>query len=247
MADPAIGVPVIERSLDLGVDVLCAHKGLPLLEFDRRFNGPDDICAMAAQFPEMRFVVYHAAFDRNFTERAYDPDNASIGVNSLIKAMDDHHIPAGGNVYAEIGTTWRETMRDPTQAAHVLGKLINRMGADRVMWGTDAIWLGSPQAQIMAFRAFEITEAFQEQHGYGALTADIKAAILGLNAAELFRVDPEAITCGIDTSLLDASKGELEVLVDDGLVPSPYEPVGFMTRREMLGWFSSLNEPWAPV
>ncbi len=29
------------------------------------------------------------------------------------------------------------------------------------MWGTDAIWYGSPQAQIMAFRAFQITQNFK--------------------------------------------------------------------------------------
>ena len=40
------------------------------------------------------------------------------------------------------------------------------MGEDRVLWGTDAIWYGSPQPQIMAFRAFEISPEFQEQFGY---------------------------------------------------------------------------------
>ena len=247
LADPAIGLPVVEQARDLGVNVMCAHKGLPLLEFDRRFNGPDDICAVAAQYPDMDFVVYHSAYERDTVERAYDPDRALTGVNSLVKAMDDHGIAANSNVWAELGTTWRETMRDPTQAAHVLGKLLTRVGEDRVMWGTDAIWLGSPQAQIMAFRAFEITEAFQEQHGYPALTQELKAKVLGLNAATLFGVDPEAIRCGIDEGLLDASRGELEVLIDEGLVPSLYEPVGFMTRREMLGWVGSLRDPWAPV
>ena len=165
----------------------------------------------------------------------------------MVKAMDDHGIPPNGNVWAELGTTWRETMRDPTQAAHVMGKLLTRMGEDRVLWGTDAIWLGSPQAQIQAFRAFEITEAFQAEYGYPALTQDLKAKVLGLNAAALFGVDPEAVTCGIDTTLLEASRGELQVLVDDGLVPSPYEPIGFMTRREVLGWWRSLEEPWSPI
>ncbi len=247
LADPAIGVPVIEQAHSLGVDIICAHKGLPLQEFDRRFNGPDDVCAMAAQFPDMDFVVYHSAYEIQTTERAYDPNSTARGVNSLVKAMDDHGIAPNSNVWAELGTTWRETMNDPTQAAHMLGKLLSRVGQDRVLWGTDAIWLGSPQSQIMAFRAFQITEAFQDRYDYPALTDEIKAKVLGLNAATLFDVDVEAVTCGIDTSLLEASRGELQVLVDDGLVPSPYQPVGFMTRREMLGWFHSLREPWAPI
>jgi uncharacterized protein len=241
LTDPTIGVPVVERARDLGVDIICAHKGLPLREFDRRFNGPEDICEMAARFPDMRFVVFHAAYEIQTAERAYDSNRAAVGVNSLIKAMDDFGIPANGNVWCELGTTWREIMRDPTQAAHVMGKLISRMGEDRVMWGTDAIWLGSPQGQIDSFRAFEITEAFQEQYGYPALTPEVKAKIFGLNAADLFGVDAEALMCGIDTDLLTASKGELQILVDDGLVPSPYEPIGYMTRREVLGWWNSTD------
>jgi len=39
-----------------------------------------------------------------------------------------------------------------------------------VLWGTDSIWYGSPQDQIQAFRAFEITPEFQERFGYPALT-----------------------------------------------------------------------------
>ena len=50
---------------------------------------------------------------------------------------------------------------DPDQAAHALGKLLRYVGEDNVLWGTDAIWYGSPQPQIMAFRAFQITEDLQ--------------------------------------------------------------------------------------
>lgn len=247
LADPAIGLPVVEHARDLGVSTICAHKGLPLQEFDRRFNGPDDICAVAAQFPDMNFVVYHSAYEIQTTEGAYDPNRAERGVNSLVKAMDDHGIVPNSNVWCEIGTTWREVMNSPTEAAHVMGKLLNRVGGDRVMWGTDGIWLGSPQRQIEAFRAFEITEAFQAEHGYPALTAEVKAKVFGLNAATIFGVDPVALTCGIDETLLAASKGELEVLVDDGLVPNPYEPVGFVTRRQILNWWNSYPTPIFPA
>ena len=115
------------------------------------------------------------------------------------------------------------------------------------MWGTDGIWLGSPQRQIEAFRAFRITEAFQAEYGYPALTDAVKAKVFGHNAATLFGVDPEGITCAIDPELLAASKGELRVLVDDGLVPNPYEPVGYATRREVLRWWRSTPTPSLPV
>ena len=86
---------------------------------------------------------------------------------------------------------WRQLLTQPDQAAHALGKLLSRVGQQRVMWGTDAIWYGSPQAQIMAMRAFQITEQFQEQYAYPALTDDVKAAIFGLNAAHLFGIDAD--------------------------------------------------------
>ena len=84
-------------------------------------------------------------------------------------------------MYAELGSTWRAVMGDPDQAAHVLGKLLVAVGEDNIVWGTDSIWYGSPQDQIEAFRAFEITAEFQERFGYPELTAERKAKILGLN------------------------------------------------------------------
>ncbi len=47
------------------------------------------------------------------------------------------------------------------------------------MWGTDSIWYGSAQDQIVAFRAFEIPSALQEQFGYPALTDGARARSSG--------------------------------------------------------------------
>jgi uncharacterized protein len=44
----------------------------------------------------------------------------------------------------------------------------------------------------MAMRTFEITPEFQATYNYPALTADVKAGLFGLNAANLFGVDPDA-------------------------------------------------------
>ncbi|MGH7002910.1 MAG: amidohydrolase family protein, partial [Alphaproteobacteria bacterium] len=49
---------------------------------------------------------------------------------------------------------------------------------------------GSPQDQIQAFRAFQISREFQEKHGYPALTPEMKADVFGLNAAPIYGVDP---------------------------------------------------------
>jgi uncharacterized protein len=228
------------------VRVMCAHKGLPLLEFDRRHNGPADMVACAALYPDMDFVVYHSAYERETVEGPYDPANAATGVSSLVRALQDRGMPPNGNVWAELGTTWREVMSDPEQAAHVLGKLLVHVGEDRVLWGTDAIWYGSPQPQIMAFRAFQITPEYQERFGYPALTAAVKAKILGLNAARLFGLDPTATRCALDADGLEAARSEVRGLVATGALPAPWQPRGPVTRREVLRWLSSPSTRWTP-
>ena len=246
LADPNIGIPVVAKARELGVRVFCAHKGLPLLEFDRRHNGPDDIVAVAAQFPDMDFIVYHGAYELQTTEGPYDPARAARGVNSLLKALDDHGIPPNANVHAELGTTWRETLSSPTEAAHTLGKLLARVGEDNVMWGTDGIWYGSPQPQIMAFRSFQISPQLQERHGYPALTPELKAKVLGLNAARVFGVDPTALRCSVDADGLAAARAQMASLHHDG-VARDWEPRGPSTRREVLRWLADLTGPWSPT
>jgi hypothetical protein len=81
-------------------------------------------------------------------------------------------------------------MRDPEQAAHVLGKLLRYVGEDNVLWGTDCIFYGPPQDQIQALRTFRISREFQERYGYPAMTPLRKAKILGLNGARVYGVEP---------------------------------------------------------
>ena len=88
--------------------------------------------------------------------------------------MAAHGIGADANVYAELGSTWFLVARRPEEAAHVLGKLLLAVGPERILWGTDSVWYGSPQPQIMAFRAFQITPEFQARYRYPALTDAVK-------------------------------------------------------------------------
>ena len=113
-------------------------------------------------------------------------------------------------MYAELGSTWQNLIAKPVEAQHAIGKLLLHLGPDRILWGTDSIWYGSPQAQIEAFRTFEISQELQDQYGYPALTAEAKAKILGLNAAALYGIDPEATLCEIRDDQLAARKAELD-------------------------------------
>jgi uncharacterized protein len=244
--DPAIGLPVVQKAHDLGVRILIAHKGLPLVRFDAAHNRPDDIVAISRQFPDMQFVVFHGAWDKNHVEGPYDP-NASIGIDTFLRALDNHSVPANDNVWVDVGTVWREVLRTPDTAAHTIGKLLKRVGEHRVLWGTDAVWYGSPQAQIQAFRAFGISNEFQDRFGYPALTDAVKARVLGLNAAQLFHLDPHAMRCALADDPLVTARTTAAHLRDERVLPPLSRPNGPTTRREMLQWLASPATRWTPL
>ena len=191
--DPRIGVPFIEQARALGIKNIAIHKGLPFASMPKEFATCADIGPAARMFPDVNFIIYHSGFETDRREGAYNAASADRGMDSLVKSLQDNGIGPGGNVYAELGSTWRFLMRDPTAAAHGLGKLLRHVGEDRVLWGTDSIWYGSPQDQIQAFRAFQIADALVQQHGYPTLTPALKAKVLGLNGATLYGVDPAAV------------------------------------------------------
>ncbi|WP_208027309.1 amidohydrolase family protein [Rhabdothermincola sediminis] len=194
-----VGERFLSQVATLGPPIVAVHKGF---SSGSPFASPVDVGPAALNHPELSFVVYHSGYEAEHTEGPYDAD-APQGIDRLIASVRAADIGPGGNVYAELGSTWKSVMGRPTEAAHVLGKLLAAFGEDNVVWGTDSIWYGSPQDQIQAFRAFQISEQFQERFGYPALTPQIKAKILGLNSARLYGVEPITSRCRID-------RGEIE-------------------------------------
>jgi uncharacterized protein len=188
--DEPLGDVLLEQAVALGLPTVAVHKG-----FGRgsEYSSPRDVGAAAVAHPDANLVIYHSGFDVGVTEGPYD--EAGQGVDRLINSLRSAGVAPGSNVYGELGSTWRALMAAPDQAAHVLGKLLVHLGEDNICWGTDSIWYGSPQDQIEAFRAFQITEEFQERFGYPALTPERKAKILGLTSARLYGVEPEPEPC----------------------------------------------------
>jgi hypothetical protein len=93
------------------------------------------------------------------------------------------------NCYAEIGTTWASSIVTfPTVAAHIMGQLMKYLGPDRIVFGSDSVWYGSPQWQIDAFWRFQIPEEMRERYGYPEITEQDKRKILGLNSAKLYGI-----------------------------------------------------------
>jgi predicted TIM-barrel fold metal-dependent hydrolase len=232
----AVGEAFLAHVADLAAEgtgpaVVAVHKGFGA--------DPSDIGPAAAAFPEVTFVVYHSGFETDVAERAFREDGQ--GVDRLVRSLRGAGVGPSANVYCELGSTWYHNMGDPTQAAHVLGKVVGAVGPDRVLWGTDSIWYGTPQPQIEAFRAFEITPELQERHGYPALTTEVKRAILGGNAAALHGLDLAAVgpPCRFTAADREAAReeatGRLGALGEEAMGP--------VTRRQALSLWRR-EHPW---
>jgi len=223
--DEEIGRPFLEQVRALGPRVVAAHKGLggPIPHASVPAASPRDIGPAAAAFPDIDFVVYHSGYERDpdGQEGPYDVAAPNDGVDRLVASVEAAGIGAGGNVYAELGSTWFLMLRRPAEAAHVLGKLLRALGPDRILWGTDSIWYGSPQPLIDAFRAFRIPESFQEQFGYPALTEEVKEKILSHNARRVYGVSDAALadaagSLGASASWLAQASVELRRSIGSG-------------------------------
>lgn len=214
--DDEIGFPFLERVRASGTKVVAVHKGLggPIPDASVAAASPRDIGPAAAAFPDVNFLVYHSGYERNpdGEEGAYDPDDPSVGVDRLVASLAAAGVGPGSNVYAELGSTWFLMLRRPREAAHVLGKLLLAVGPDRIVWGTDSIWYGSPQALIDAFRAFEIPERMQAEFRYPALSVETKAKILGTNARSVYGITDAEVaraTADVERTWVDALRPDI--------------------------------------
>ena len=224
-----VGTRFIEKARSLGVKIICVHKGLPFGRQSYEHSQCSDIGIVAKRFPDVKFLVYHSGFVTGVPERAFTGRGASDGIDTLIRSLVENGVKPDSNVYAELGSTWRFLMRDPTGAAHALGKLIKYCGENNVLWGTDSIWYGSPQDQIQAFRTFQIAPELRSMYGYPEVTPAQRAKIFGLNGARVYGISAEEVK---KHTRADAIARERYAHRER---PAPhYRTYGPKTRREFL-------------
>jgi uncharacterized protein len=190
--DDDVGLRFIEKVRKLGVRNIAIHKGLSFGPRSYEHSTCADIGRVAKRFPDVNFLIYHSGLVQDQSEGPYN-EKRSEGIDSLCSSLAQAGVKPGSNVYAELGSTWRILMRDPTSAAHALGKLFKFVGPDNVLWGTDSIWYGSPQDQIQAFRTFQISAALRDQHGYPEITPALRAKVFGLNALKIYPVPKDVL------------------------------------------------------
>jgi predicted TIM-barrel fold metal-dependent hydrolase len=206
--DEKLAYPALELSQKLGVKNLCFHKGLPAPGFSPEHCHPKDVFKAARDFPELNFLVYHSGLrglDEEVLKKAESGFTADAEVPWVSDLCDwkkqNRDIK---NVYMELGATFGMTaITSPLLCTHILGMILDAFGDDHLLWGTDSVWWGSPQWQIEALKRLEMPEPLMKRFGYAPLTTEVKRKILGLNAARVYGVDPEATRQALPSDYLD--------------------------------------------
>jgi hypothetical protein len=215
--DEQMVYPFWEKTQKLGVKNLCFHKGLPLSAFNEKGCQPFDLEKAAKDWPGLNFIVYHSGYrgtgwlGAGTGEKVVDPkspDPQEIPwFSDILRILKKN--PQIKNIYFELGGTFDIiTKTNPQMMLHMLGQMIQVAGVDHILWGTDSIWNGSPQSQIERLRRLQMPQEFMDKYKYPALTKEIKDQILGLNAARLFHIDPQAKRKAIKTDKLSALREE---------------------------------------
>jgi uncharacterized protein len=206
MDDEKLAYPAYEKMVKSGIRNVCVHKGLLPENYEEEFPDSwqyakvDDVGKAAQDWPQLNFIIYHSALKpigelsgdylKDFEQTGYIP-----WITDLAEIPGKYGVT---NVYAELGTTFATSaVTHPRHCAVLLGTLIKGMGHDHVAWGTDAVWYGSPQWQIEAFRRIEIPPDLQERFNFeplGPADGPVKKAILGQNSARLYDIPLHART-----------------------------------------------------
>jgi len=205
MDDEQVAYKAYERFARAGLVNVCVHKGLfppsAAQKFPHLLAHADvrDVGKAAKDWPQLNFIIYHSAYRFAGGGRVHEAWAQFEETGRIEWVTDLAEIPAKfgvKNVYGDLGQIFAQsTVAEPRLCAAMMGMLVKGLGADHVVWGTDAIWTGAPQWQIEALRRLEIPDEMQKKYGFPALgPADgpTKRAIFGENSARLYKYDRRA-------------------------------------------------------
>jgi predicted TIM-barrel fold metal-dependent hydrolase len=200
--DEKLLYPFYEKLVKAGLVNVCVHKGLFPPETAAKFPNllpyanVSDVGKAAKDWPQLNFIVYHSGF--RYTGGAYEVGMEQFDNTGRIDWVTDlSEIPQKygvKNVYGDLGQIFAQsTVAEPRLCAAMMGQLVKGLGADHVVWGTDAVWTGAPQWQIEALRRLEIPEDMQKKYGFaplGPANGKTKQMIFGENSARLYKYTP---------------------------------------------------------
>jgi uncharacterized protein len=191
-----------EKMQKAGIKNVCVHKGLFPPSLDRvyprlrPYADVRDVAKAAKDWPQLNFVIYHSGYrnvggiggsDAAEAWAMVEREGRNDWVTDLAEIPGKYGVT---NVYGDLGQLFAaSTVAQPKLAAYLVGCLVNGLGADHVVWGTDALWTGSPQWQIEGLRRLEIPEDMQKRFGFkplGPADGPVKTGIFSGNSARLY-------------------------------------------------------------
>src|SRR5215471_21311585 len=202
--DEKLMYPFYEKAAKAGIKNICIHKGLfaPAVEQQYPHLLPyadvRDVGKAAKDWPQLNFVVYHSGYRWVGGNPAdgmaeFDQTGRSSWTSDLADIPEKYGV---SNVYGDLGQLFAWTaVAEPRLAAALMGMLVKGLGADHVLWGTDAVWTGAPQWQIEGLRRVEIPEEMQKRYGFkplGPADGPVKNAVFAENTVRLYNFDKRA-------------------------------------------------------
>jgi len=220
--DEKLVYPFYEKAVKPGLVNICIHTGLFPPSVEKQFphllaySDVRDVGKAAKDWPQLNFIIYHGGYRFPGGGVAadawaqFEKTGRIEWVSDLIEIPGKYGVK---NVYADVGQLFAQTtIAEPRVTAALMGMMIKGLGADHVVWGTDAIWTGAPQWQIEGLRRLEIPEDMQKKYGYaplGRADGPTKNAIFGENSARLYKFQKSAELGGA-RDRLTAMKEEYE-------------------------------------
>jgi hypothetical protein len=201
--NPDVGVPIIEKAVELGVPHIAVHKSVPYGQTNFKNYDVGDVEDAASMFPEVTFEVVHAGL--SFLDET----------KFLLQRYP--------NVWANLEITTFLVAESPMNFAEVLAELLVWGGPDRIVWSTGPTAV-HPQPLIEAFWDFQFPDALLE-NGVPPLTDDIKRMILGENALRMMGEEPGEVRSKLRN--VDDTVARLRAAQDERPAPwASIEPTG---------------------
>jgi predicted TIM-barrel fold metal-dependent hydrolase len=198
--DEKLMYPAYEKFAKSGIKNVCIHKGLFAAAAEKQFPNlrsyadVSDVGKAAKDWPQLNFIVYHSGYRWVGGPPAdgmaeWDQSGRISWVSELAEIPQKYGVK---NVYGDLGQLFAWTaVAEPRLSAALMGTLVKGLGSDRVVWGTDAVWTGSPQWQIEGLRRLEIPEDMQKKYGFkplGPADGKVKRAIFAENSLRLYHM-----------------------------------------------------------
>jgi uncharacterized protein len=173
--DEKIAYPLYEKIRSLGVNVIQFHKGVPLGKQSIEPLSPLDLQKAARDFPDMTFIVHHLSIPPLY----YFDQLCAIA----------SRFP---NIYVALSGTMSFFYVAPYATYQQMGRLLMEVGAEKLLWGSEAALAGSPNVSLKAMVDFQIPDELRSNFGYPQITDKEKELILGRNMARLLDIDIDA-------------------------------------------------------